>query len=264
MRLQGYLDKIKQGKAIDLLAFKRYLRGLNLSVAHEIDALQARQVKPGRYMVEHIPKALQTALDAYADVSTDSRVSAARQNRSHAVSVSGSMLVVRRGTSHPEVVLIAPDGAAVVPFTCSTRALVIENLENFLFIEQTVAFLARHCGFTCDQLRQTDIIFANGRQITNKLHANFLCNYEQVDLLLDFDLGGFEIAASLFKLLAEISGRYILPDDIQSRLEKIQSPIAHHELERIVTIAKTHERLLDAAMIMKQYQRVLEQENYLE
>lgn len=267
MRLANYLKKIEREEPLNLGVFKKLLEQLNLGVAHEIEHIRARKVQGDDYLIEYIPDSLALALQRYQLANSESRVSASRQNLSHRVRVSGSLLTLRTGTHHPHVVIFSRTEPWQSPVSHSRYAVVIENLENFLAIEATIAFLQDFCltGTPTKRLvEDTDFIWGGGNQIANQLHSDYLEQYDHIDLLLDFDLGGFTIAANLLHLLPRQSIRYVLPSDIARRLAQVQSEVKQNALDRILRLADPLPQLHEAALLMKQHRRTLEQENFLD
>lgn len=80
---------------------------------------------------------------------------------------------------------------------------------------------------------------------------------------MDFDLGGLVIADNLMSLLPDSHIVFLVPDDIRSRLEKIVERTSSRDIGAIIKLGVKNPNLLPYAKIMKETQKVLEQEGYL-
>ncbi|KFZ28209.1 hypothetical protein IDAT_10250 [Pseudidiomarina atlantica] len=259
-RLNNYLAKIAANKPIDLAKFREFIASLALDVGYLASEIQA--VKQGRlYRVTFMPPELERTLQQLAQTDATSRTGKATINRSHDVAVSGSMLIVRPAAAgHPQVVVFANDRVAQCPFAPSRQAVIVENLENFLAFAAAAEFLQQRCDI---KLAAADYIFANGNQISNQLHQAFLARYERIAIWVDFDFGGFKIAANLAKLVPDTELHFVLPDDIEQRLERISKLQPVNQLYQILEIANQHPFLQAAGRLMARFNRPLEQESYL-
>ena len=171
------------------------------------------------------------------------------------------MLIVRPAAArtdaeapHPQVVVLNKDGEAEYPFAPAKRALIIESLNNFLVYDPTEEFIERYCKFA---LNDTDVIYANGRRISSVQHHDFLQAYESIALWLSFDLGGFDIAVKLAQLLPQTNFSFLLPHDIEDRLESVNQRLPVNQLYLLLAAARPYPFLAEAAQLMAKYNRPL-------
>jgi len=260
-QLKSFLQRIDCDKPINLPIFISLLKKLPLF--HELlpSDISARKVKGPLYHVDAINEKLNIELRKLTrDIGWD-RVSSARQNRSHNKKVSGSILLIRDRSNHPQVVLFSEDGSFEAPQQQAEYALLIENRENYLSIDKTITFLKQKMMFNFDQ--PIDVIFAVGNEISNSLHRNFLGNYKKLYLFFDLDLGGLTITRNLNTLLPDIPKKFLLPVDIEARLSKVVEKQTSEMIDSVIEIGSTDTLLTPLAKLIKDYQRILEQESYL-
>lgn len=188
-------------------------------------------------------------------------INQATQNNSHSQNVDGSLLLVRNGSNHPQVALINGNGIATYPAQQNKQALIIENRELFLKIEQTQTFLQRYCDMP--NLAHFDVIFSIGNEISNQLHQGFLSHYERMYLFFDMDLGGLTIAKNLANALPTKKMLYVYPHDIHERLSNVVQLELNTTISTIMTIAKDYPQYADVAHILMKHRKKLEQESYL-
>lgn len=139
--LRRFLDHIERGKPINLPRFYILIRGLQLS--HRFVKTDISAVKEGHnaYLVTDMHEALKAELSRLATdlqgdldssdspasleaqvasptpeiLSSPNRISAARQNQSHAHKVMGSYLLLQQGDAHPLVITFDHQGNYTLP-----------------------------------------------------------------------------------------------------------------------------------------------------
>lgn len=260
-RLVKFLEKIKDGKPINLMSFYNLIDSYNLSRPRQTSDVEARLVKGQTYTVTFIDTNLLDDLEKLALIDKSTRTSASLQNNSHASNVNGSFLIVREGLKDPSVVILDEYGEYRSTVTYSNEALIIENRQNFIDADITVSFLESHTSFQFHDA--LNIIFAEGNEISNHLHKMYLCHYDKLYLCMDFDLGGLTIANNLMSLLPDTEIIFLAPDDIALRLDNIVERVSNKEIDAVIKLGQVNSRLLPYAKLIKDKQKVLEQESYL-
>jgi hypothetical protein len=193
--------------------------------------------------------------------SKDSRAEAAIGYNSHGVGVDGSLLMVRNeDTTHPQVIMIV-GGETLLPRALKPEVLIVENLQNFLSLSETLSFVTQHSDIDTSQV---DVIWGNGNGINNSLHTELLNTFEMTWWLTDADLGGLTIMATALNNLPANKFKMIVPHDIESRLNRHGKEMTSKKREQVMSIANKHPILLAplAKPIIKTF-RHLEQETYL-
>lgn len=258
--LSGYLAKIQANAPINLPKFNLLVDKLRLSSGYSSKDITARKCSGDLYADIFIPPSLLAELTLLAAGLRNTRIEAARQNRSHSAKVDGSFIIMRKGKEIPSIVMIDDQGAYYSPDQ-SQDALLIENRQNFIDIANTLRFLANKTSF--EYYPSMDIILCDGNQITNSLHKKFLSQYNNLYLFLDLDLGGLCIADSLSKLLPEIPYKFLIPDDIQSRLNSIVELQSPQYIHNIIKIGVRNNNLAPIAKLIRNNRKIIEQEGYL-
>lgn len=283
------LLSIKNGKSINLMRFKKLVDSLNLGVYFELSDIKATKSSGNNYRITSLPTELDQALNHYINQSGNDRISSARQNLSHSHKVLGSYLLVIHDAhlsdlsqpsnlSHPIVITIDAQGMPSYPPSFleeqpldmqanaemdqrkAKDAVIIENRQLFLNWAQTKAFLKTHCQFSSSNY---DVIFGSGNDISNSLHRELLSNYRKLYVCSDIDFGGVTIASNLINLLPESLIDFVIPDDIEDRLNQVTSFIKPKTVSDIRHICVHHAELDAVCKIITKTHKTLEQESYL-
>jgi 5S rRNA maturation endonuclease (ribonuclease M5) len=259
--LKHYIENIDKNKPINLQRFIGLVEQLSLFHTFQPSDISARKVKGQLYQVISINDDLYKELRKLVnDIGWD-RISSSRQNRSHQDKVDGSLLLVRENNSHPNVVLFDKEGHFKGINRNSCRALLIENRQNFISIDKTLAFLKKKTDLNFET--PIDIIFADGNEISNSLHRCFFDYYKKLYLFFDLDLGGLTIAKNMNALLPNIPKEFLVPKDIEVRLQKIIEKQSTEYIDKVIKIGCKDQLIAPYAKLIKDYQRILEQESYL-
>lgn len=224
-------------------------------------SVSARKIKGQLYLVTDIDKGLLSELKMIVDGIGKDRISSSRQNRSHLQKVDGSFLLIREGNSHPKVVLFNKEGQFSGVEQTSDSALLVENRQNFISIEKTLIFLEHEVGLNITA--PIDVIFADGNEISNSLHHDFLFHYKQLYLFFDLDLGGIIIARNINKLLPNTPKEFLIPKNIEIRLADIVERQPPEYTDQVIKLGLTDPFIAPYAKLIKDHQRILEQESYL-
>ena len=283
------LANIGDGKSINLLRFKKLVDSLNLGIVFELSDIKAKKVSGNNYRVISFPTQLEDALTNYVQQTGHDRISSARQNLSHSHKVMGSYLLLIHDAhlsnsskscnlSHPIAITIDAQGVPSYPppflkeqlldMQSSTDverrkvkdAIIIENRQLFLNWTQTKAFLEAQCRFSSSDY---DVIFGSGNDISNSLHRKFLSSYRKLYVCSDVDLGGTTIASNLIKLLPDSLIEFVMPDDIEDRLNQVASFIKPKTVSDIRHICANHAELYAVCKAITKTHKTLEQESYL-
>ncbi|MBT4836713.1 MAG: hypothetical protein HON94_05145 [Methylococcales bacterium] len=259
--LKSYLDKIEQNKPINLQNFINLIKPLALSNPYQPKDLTTQPFKAQQYYVLKIDPVLKAELQCLVDDAGNDRISAAKQNRSHHHKVDGSLLVMRQNGKHPNVVLFNQSGNFYGNSACSKNALLIENRQCFISIDKSINFLNQQTHLNLNST--TDVIFAVGNEISNEFHRQFLSQYEHLYLFFDLDLGGLKIAKNINNLLPNTSKEFIVPHDIENRLQSVKEEISNTYTDKVIKLRDSQPFLAPYAELIKKYKCVLEQESYL-
>lgn len=260
--LSGYLAKIKLNTPINLPKFYRLVDKLILSTEYSSRHITGRKYCGDLYVDVVVPTPLLNELTALAAVGLrDTRIEAAHQNRSHSIKVAGSIINIRQGEGFPFVVMVDSQGIYSSPTYHSKVALLIENHQNFIDIDNTLRFLTTKTSF--EYCPSMDIILSDGNKIANSLHKNFLSQYSHLYFYFDMDLGGLCTADNLSKLLPESTYTFLIPNDIQSRLEKVVEHQNAKYIHSVIKIGVKNKNLAPIAKLIKDNRKVIEQESYL-
>lgn len=261
-KLAGYLSDIQSGKLINFPVFCKELTKKQISELTIREIFAAELVKPKRYRITVLDqKVFEEMCQRFQMSASDNRVSAALSGNSHRASVSGSYLLLRRlSETHPVVVWFEA-GEVVCPVQTADTLLLVENLENFIALQATLDLLVSWgVDIQCDQL---DVVFGSGNQVTNQLHMPFLRRYRRVYCLFDLDLGGIRMFCSLLNQLAQDALYFILPVDLESRLQKSEWHLSAEERTELMRYTGQAPEIDILINQLRDSQRKLEQETYL-
>ncbi|MHC8394091.1 hypothetical protein ACYZT8_10580 [Pseudomonas sp. LB3P93] len=262
-RIYTYLNSISSGQPINFEAFAKELKKHGKGAGYLFDTFSTSKIGKSSYQVAVLREdRFAELIREHAPSEVTGRIGAAFDGSSHAAAVSGSLLITRSVVHpHPSVVLLSKHGWEA-PNTLRPAALLVENLENFLALKQTVDILA-DCG-VAEQSESFDVIFSAGNQITNRLNMPFLSQYQRLYCLFDVDLGGLTMYRTLLRGLPD--GHrvvFVYPDDIADRLSASKYSLneqTRQDLLEFVGLSKETNELIG---LMRDSQKALEQETYL-
>lgn len=262
--LARHLENIESGKPVNLPAFLKLID--SLSIGLEVAPSDIQAIKSGKaYIVTDIKPSLLSELKRLSCADLSSRKGAAIQNKSHSVRVDGSMLLLRKGGSHPEVVMFKPDGSFIRQSTESPKLLVVENRQCFINLQQSLRLINKLESIVIDD--DTDVLFAEGNQINNSLHRPFLRRYEEIYAFLDIDLGGLKIAHNMLTLLGTDSSapsfHFVLPNNIDELLKNVVETKSTEYLNKVADIGMKAGSLSKPASKILLHRKTLEQEAFL-
>lgn len=262
-KIDSYLQKIDSGKPINFEAFEREIEKHGYGLMFLRSTFAADLIEKRKYQVSVIDTERFAFLKReFALSGRDDRVGAALDGNSHKIKVSGSILAIRSLVApHPQIVMFTA-GDWHCPTPLHAKALLVENLENFLDIESTLALLPK-CGVN-DPGEQFDVVFASGNQINNRLHTGFLRQYEAAYCLFDADAGGLTMFRSLRKMLVGfVPVSFLYPSDIAQRIETSRYRLTEEERADLLRHLGECEATDQLIGYMHKHGRALEQETYL-
>lgn len=260
-RIQKALEDIQNHRPINLLGLKNMLVDLNLHHKSMVNSIDATKVSGQKYIVNNIHPALWNELEMLINTAGSDRISAAQQNLSHSYNVLGSFIVLRHHDQPLEIIEIKENGDYEANRTMADQALLVENRQLFISIRATLDFLYRHTNYPKNKL--LDIIFAAGNEIVNQQHKNFLSQYHHLYCLFDVDLGGLSIAKNLYDLLDHSEITWLMPDDIERRLQKVVLKCDEAYIEKVLKLGQQQPKLRYIVNLIAQHYKILEQEEYL-
>lgn len=214
-QLKKYLDRIAEGKSINWGVFLKLTEDLSFSESQLSQIFSWKKIKGGKYQVAIRDRLAFIRLKSTCELPlAKDRVTASLSGNSHRQAVSGSLLhLLGEGQNMPSTVVIDQNGDFHSELKLHHNLLVVENLENFLSLikkrEQASLWLGKAW--------QGDILFAYGNAVSNQLHRLFFAHYDNIQCLLDLDLGGFDIFKNIFMLYQE--GRQIDGKEVNERCQ---------------------------------------------
>ncbi|WP_409523180.1 hypothetical protein [Nitrincola sp. MINF-07-Sa-05] len=260
-RLSGYIEKINAGKTVNYDAFAKLLEDAGYSDRARRSLFRVELIGANRYQVEILDQAAFSDLQSrFGQQQLTDRASAAVAGNSHRMGVSGACLLLRRKSiPHPQVVLF--EGQQwTSPVKPAERALLVENLENFLALEQTLAVLPE-CGWSVTE--PIDLLYAAGNQITHSILQPFLSRYSELSCLFDPDPGGIHMFRTLCRSMQQLPVRFLYPNDIEARLTASNRLLKAKEREALVDYSGLSPDVDRLIALIRLTNRTLEQETYL-
>lgn len=262
MQIYKYLTYIKSGKPVNFDCFKKQLAQHGVNEQTVLEIFSTDKLSRTSYLVSILDQHRfnQFLIDFPEHAVTD-RVSAAQAGNSHKHRVSKAMIVLwSELLDHPVVVL--NDGDQITtPVSLSKRLLIIENQENFVQKQQTLDFLQQQ--FPDFKRTNLDIVHGAGNAICNRLNKAFFSQYQQIDCLLDLDIGGLEIFTNLVNLTRHEKLNFLLPPCAGQLLKTSKIPLLEKHLLMLRKYHKQCPLLQPAIEMMLKHGKMLEQELYL-
>ncbi|WP_305908090.1 hypothetical protein Q9L42_012380 [Methylomarinum sp. Ch1-1] len=262
-RIAHYLDNIIAAKPVNFDRLRQLLnrQGYDDQTLFKIFAVD--KTSRSRYRISILDRRLFAQLQADFPVyPVNDRVSAARAGDSHKRPVSRAMIILWPSQQeHPVVVINDADGINT-PMALAKRLLIVENQENFVQKQRTLAFLRHQYADFADI--ELDIAHGAGNAITNRLNKAFFDRYQRIDCLLDLDLGGLEIFANLHKLTDHARLHFMLPPCAEKLLAQSKLKLAEKHLPALRKHHDHYPALRPAIELIVRQQRMLEQEMYLQ
>ncbi|KZX57959.1 hypothetical protein A3709_20320 [Halioglobus sp. HI00S01] len=225
------------------------------------------RVGSGTYTVEVVDLQGYQALVNHLGVEVDktSRAAAALHGRSHAVPVSGNLVIVQSMlSSAPVVYECDSSGQWTYPVPPGKELVLVENLQNFLERAGLLTFLGDRCGLTLPS-EGVDMAYAVGNAITKTCNKRWLSQYERIHCVFDIDPGGFRIYESLRRMLAAGGTplTFVVPNDLDALLEKTHRFLSESDREALAKHLSGESPLRSLAVTLLKAGKTLEQESYI-
>jgi len=262
MQISKYLQKIKSGESINFDSFKKQLlrQGIDDHTLFEIFETELKSRTSYWVKVLDRERFKQLLIDFPEHVITD-RISAAKAGDSHKHSVSQAMIVLWPNKGNHPVVVLNDKDKVNSPVNLSKRLLIIENQENFIQKQRTLHFLQQQVPDFND--KNLDIAHGSGNAISNRLNKAFFKQYQQIDCLLDLDIGGLEIFKNLINLTQHSNLNFLLPPCAEELIKKSKILLKEEHLSILRDYHQQYPLLQPVIQLMSKYKKMLEQELYL-
>ncbi len=262
MQLFRYLENIDAGKPINFDQFREQLCKLGYDDQTIFKIFATQKNSKSKYQVTIKNEELFNRLQAdFSNHKITSRVSAALAGDSHKHPVSLAMIILWPSQhSHPIVVMNDVNGITE-PVTLGQRLLIIENQENFVQKNASLAFLKQQFADFNDE--GLDIAWGAGNAISNRLNKAFFIRYQHIDCLLDLDIGGLSIFTNLYELTAHPRLNFLLPPCADEQLKNSKIDIQNEHLPILRKFRENYPQLRPAIELMIHHKKMLEQEIYL-
>lgn len=266
-RLRALCRALDDKEPLDWPKLRQLLIKQDVTPATLDHLFHARRVDGGGYLVEILEPANYQAMIDRLGISTDmtDRASAAVHGKSHAVPVSGNLVVVKSpGSAQPVVFECDSTGHWTYPVLPGKELVLVENLENFLSRDVLLPYLRDACGAAVTEDR-VDIAYAAGNAITKACNAAWLASYETVYCFFDIDTGGFRMYEALRRLMAEqtVEVQFVAPKELKALLENTHRHLTDEEREKLVTYQHCDPPINLLANTLLKAGKSLEQEVYL-
>lgn len=212
------LAAAEMGEPIDWHLLRQHLLALDIN-EHRLDSgVRVRRLLGSLYRLEIVDLELRSRIDTLLQVNDlSSRTHAAKTQSSHGAKLMHSlMLVTYADDENIHVRVCSADRP--VPLAQHRAALIIENQDCFMDIDNTWDFAHHNCGLEHDK-HDLEFIHAQGNAISNEKNAAYLKQFDRLYCLLDIDFGGLSIYRNLRLMLPEHDVRFLIPDDLQVRLK---------------------------------------------
>lgn len=266
-KLRKYLQSLEAGEPIDWPGLRHLLIKCNVNPS-TIDEIfrPAREGNEWRVTAKNQAayNALLDHLGITADLST--RASAARHGRSHDVSVSGNVVIVKNPAfSYSVAYECDAQGNWVFPAETASELVIVENLECYLQRDRLMPFLSARCGLMLDP-KGVDIAYASGNAITKACNRSWLERYASIHCVLDVDAGGLRIFTSLNRLLDDSGPElmYVIPKNLPELLETTQRMMDERERTSVAAYMDMEAPVGLIARTLLNAGKTIEQEVYLD
>lgn len=261
----SYLKKLEQEVPVPELKLHQAAHQFGLVISDLLNGSKRQHVKQDLVVYTGIDPSVIDQWRAALDVGHASpRIDQATLGNSHNARVSSVMLTVRsRLQPHPQVVLVDAQGTITTGTTAppAERAVIVENLENFLNLTGTLALLPQ-CGVG-PEWQEADILYGSGNSITNYLLTPVFQQYREIGCLFDPDPGGVRMCDTLYQRGDLPPLHFLAPTDLPARLEASLRTIDKSQREQLVRHVRRSPPCAHVGGLIFRTGRHLEQETYL-
>lgn len=261
----GYLNKLAQGEPVTDPRLRRAAVQFGLDVDRLLDGAERHHVKRDQVRYTGIDIGVLDTWRAAIEAKHEApRIDQASLGNSHNARVSGAILTVRsRRQPYPRVIMVDQDGMVAsdqAPAT-ATHAVIVENLENFLELEATLALLPC-CGLG-PEWQEADILYGSGNSVTNHLFTPVFQRYREIGCLFDPDPGGVRMCDTLCQRVNPPVIHFLAPDDLEQRLIASPQPLDARQRADLSRHMRRSPPVSHVAGLIRKTGRQLEQETYL-
>ncbi|WP_108449644.1 hypothetical protein [Halomonas sp. BN3-1] len=260
-----YLKKLEQEAPVPEPKLRQAAQQFGLKIDDLLDGAERRHVKRDLVTYTGIDLSVIDQWRAKYDVEhASSRIDHATQGNSHNARVSGVMLTVRSYRQpHPQVVLVDMAGNinAGTASPPAERAVIVENLENFLNLTGTLALLPE-CGLG-PEWQEADILYGSGNSITNHLLTPAFQQYREIGCLFDPDPGGIRMCDTLYQRGELPPLHFLAPADLTERLAASTRMIDKGQREQLAMHMRRSPPCAHVGGLIFKTGKHLEQETYL-
>ena len=262
MQIFKYLNHIQSGKPINFDCFCKQLHKQGYDSQNIFNIFSTQKISKSSYQVCIIDQQRFARLQAdFPDYVITSRFSAALAGDSHKHPVSQAMIILwPYQQSHPVVILNDMNGIKT-PVNLGQRLLIIENQENFVRKNETVAFLKHQFPDFNDEA--LDIAWGAGNAISNSRNKSFFNRYQYIDCLLDLDIGGLTTFANICELTSHPRISFLLPPCADEQLKNSKIDLQNEHLSALRKFRENYPLLKPVIELMIRHKKMLEQEIYL-
>lgn len=263
MLISKYLENIKSGRPINFDSFCKQLLRQEYDTQTILKIFSAKKISKSSYQVSIIDEDQFASLQSdFPDYAITNRVSAAMAGDSHKHPVSQAMIILwPNQQSHPVVILNDVSGIKA-PVTLSRRLLIIENQENFVQKDKSLAFLKHQFPDFNDEA--LDIAWGSGNAISNRLNKAFFNHYQHIDCLLDLDIGGLTTFVNLCELTSHPRINFLLPPCAAELLKQSRINLQNEHRSVLRKFRDNYPALQPAIELIVSHKKMLEQEIYLQ
>jgi len=262
MQISKYLGNIKSGKPINFDSFRKQLHHQGYDDQTILRIFSTQKISNSHYQVSIIDEERFALLQAdFPDYAITNRVSAALAGDSHKHPVSQAMIILWPNRHNHPVVVLNDAGGIKTSVTLGQRLLIIENQENFVQKNESLAFLKQQ--FADFNEEGLDVAWGAGNAISNRLNKAFFNQYQQVDCLLDLDIGGLTTFANIYDLTGHQRISFLLPPCADEQLKNSKIDLQNAHLPALRKFRDNYPTLRPAIELMIHHKKMLEQEIYL-
>jgi len=262
MQISKYLNKIQSGEPLNFDSFSKQLLQKGFDGRGLFEIFETKKLSRSRYLVKVLDQGrFDQLLADFPEHEIKDRISAAKAGDSHRHVVSQAMIILWSDQADHPVVVLNDTDKINSPVILSKRLLIIENQENFIQKQQTIHFLRQQFPNFNDE--NLDIAHGSGNAISNRLNKVFFKQYQQIDCLLDLDIGGLEIFKNLVNLTQHSNLNFLLPPCAGLLLKQSKIRLEEYHIISLRHYHKQYPLLRPVIELMTKHQKMLEQELYL-
>ncbi|AOS96152.1 hypothetical protein AUP74_00683 [Microbulbifer aggregans] len=263
-----YFSAIRDGAPINWRRFLTAMGRNGVLPGHLMQCLQPESRFAGESVIKVLDERSLREIESQfpAPAPIIDRISASHSGKSHSERVEGNALMIQHISWDRPRVAFSRDGQTWIEDEPAGDILVIvENLQNFIRFEETIALVVDRCGLSAAPSEIT-LLFGAGQAAAKACNRTLYTRYREVHTLLDLDAGGIKIYGSIKALLANtgLQPRFLVPDNIDAYLARATSSMSQDERTAIHCAGRAHPELTYLLQRLYLTGKKLEQETYLD